>query len=194
MSSDYSDVTFIIEGEKIHGHRNVLAKRSEYFRSMLFGEFTESTQLEVYLDVPLNAFKILLNYIYTGSIQSVAFNDESILELLKLAHEYQFTEVVEGISIHLVDNLSLKNCFAFKEAARFYDLQPAERAATTFIECNAFYLLELEQFESISFDLLCSLLKSNAFEAPEIKIFSAVVRWCQNNREVDVEVIVLENL
>lgn len=66
MSYDYSDVTFIVEEQKIPGHRVILAARSEYFRALLYGGLSESTQHVIKLEIPLEAFKCLLGYIYSG--------------------------------------------------------------------------------------------------------------------------------
>lgn len=66
MSQDYSDVTFIVENQKLPGHRVILAARSEYFRALLYGGLSESTQKEINLNIPLDAFKALLRYIYSG--------------------------------------------------------------------------------------------------------------------------------
>ena len=35
MNKDYSDVTFIVDGEQFPAHRVILAARSEYFRFFL---------------------------------------------------------------------------------------------------------------------------------------------------------------
>lgn len=66
MSYDYSDVTFIVEEQKLPAHRVILAARSEYFRALLYGGLSESTQHVIKLEIPLEAFKCLLGYIYSG--------------------------------------------------------------------------------------------------------------------------------
>lgn len=66
MSSDYSDVTFNVENHKLPAHRVILAARSEYFRALLYGGLSETTQTEIELQIPLEAFKALLRYIYSG--------------------------------------------------------------------------------------------------------------------------------
>lgn len=75
MSDDYSDVTFIVEEHKIPAHRVILAARSEYFRALLYGGLSETTQHDIKLEIPLEAFKCLLGYIYSGTYikQGVAY-------------------------------------------------------------------------------------------------------------------------
>jgi BTB/POZ domain-containing protein 9 len=46
-----------------------LFERSDYFRALLFGGLKESNLSEIELkDTPLQAFKMLLRYIYTGQV------------------------------------------------------------------------------------------------------------------------------
>lgn len=67
INDDYSDVTFIVENQRLPAHRVVLAARSEYFRALLYGGLSETNQSEIQLKIPLEAFKALLRYIYSGA-------------------------------------------------------------------------------------------------------------------------------
>ncbi|XP_041448182.1 BTB/POZ domain-containing protein 9-like [Drosophila obscura] len=62
MNELYSDVVFFVEDQRLPGHRNILAARSEYFRAMLYAVMVEYKEQEVWLDVPLKAFKLILSY------------------------------------------------------------------------------------------------------------------------------------
>lgn len=68
LSEDYSDVVFIVEQQRLPAHRVILAARSEYFRTLLYGGFSESTKKIIELEIPVEAFKVLLRYIYSGNI------------------------------------------------------------------------------------------------------------------------------
>lgn len=122
MSSDHSDVTFIIEGKKFPAHKTILVKRSSYFRSLIVGNFQESTVNEIELNAPLKAFEVLLYYLYTGHTSFVDMNHDSVLDLLKLSHEYQIDELIGAISTFWSLNLALDNCCAFLDAAYLFDL------------------------------------------------------------------------
>ncbi|XP_015043233.1 BTB/POZ domain-containing protein 9-like [Drosophila pseudoobscura] len=41
MNELYSDVIFLVEDQRLPGHRNILAARSEYFRALLYGDMAE---------------------------------------------------------------------------------------------------------------------------------------------------------
>ncbi|VDO37067.1 unnamed protein product [Heligmosomoides polygyrus] len=113
--SDFSDVTFVVEGERLHAHKPILAARCEYFRAMLYGGLKESSEAEVQLErTNALAFRTLLKYIYTGKIELSAFKVEELVAILQLAHEYRLLKIqrpiVDYLKVSLVrwKNTSLK--------------------------------------------------------------------------------------
>lgn len=190
MSSDYSDVTFVVENTKIPAHRVLLAARSSYFRAMLYGGLAESTQNEIQLKVPLEAFRALLEYIYTGHMSLLQMKEENILDTLGLANQYGFEALEIAISSYLKKNLSLQNCCAILDAARLYGLETLSTVCMTFMDRHSAELLKHSSFRTLSQSSLCSLLERDSFFAPEVDIFTAVYDWCQNNPNADTEVVV----
>lgn len=73
LSTDYSDVTFIVQNRKLPAHRVILAARSEYFRALLYGGLSESHQTEIELDVPYEAFTALIKFIYSGKKMIIVY-------------------------------------------------------------------------------------------------------------------------
>ena len=66
---EYADVVFLVDDERVPAHKAILASKSEYFRGLLYGEMKEASMEEIPLpDVPLDAFKKVLQYAYTGII------------------------------------------------------------------------------------------------------------------------------
>ena len=64
---EYADVVFLVDDERVPAHKAILASKSEYFRGLLYGEMKEASMEEIPLpDVPLDAFKKVLQYAYTG--------------------------------------------------------------------------------------------------------------------------------
>lgn len=183
MSYDYSDVTFIVENEKLPAHRVILAARSEYFRALLYGGLSESTQNEIHLKIPLKAFKALLKYIYSGNMSLAQMKEENILDTLGLANQYGFTDLEIAISDYLRQVLSLNNVCAILDAAKLFALEGLTSVCHYFLDRNAEAILQHETFKSLSQDAICSLLSRDSFFAPEVQIFQAVHDWCNFNSE-----------
>lgn len=188
MSSEYSDVTFIVENQKIPAHRVILASRSSYFRALLYGGLAESTQSEIELNVPLVAFKTLLEYIYTGFMSLSQIKEEHILDTLGLANQYGFEALEEAISTYLKKKLSLENSCAILDAARLYNLETLTAVCMTFMDRNATSVLSHPTFKCLSQSSLCSLLQRDSFFAQEIEIFNAVHDWIKYNQTADIAV------
>jgi leucine-zipper-like transcriptional regulator 1 len=69
---EFSDVTFIVQGRRVYGHRMVLAIVSDIFRAMFTSGFRESSSSEIEItDCSYDAFLAVMEYIYTGKIPSV---------------------------------------------------------------------------------------------------------------------------
>ena len=67
-NDSYSDITLNIEGTHIQAHKVILATRSSYFYSLFYGGFkgSNSEAVDLSSETPLDAFRIILRYIYTG--------------------------------------------------------------------------------------------------------------------------------
>lgn len=191
LNNDYSDVTFIVEDQKLPAHRVILAARSEYFRALLYGGLSESRQSEIHLKIPLEAFKILLKYIYSGNMSLAQIKTENILDTLGLANQYGFTELEQAISGYLREALSLNNVCSILDAARLYCLESLANVCHRFMDTNATDILSHENFKNLSHEALCGLLVRDSFFAPEVQIFIAVQKWANNNRDsADIESVV----
>lgn len=181
MSADYSDVTFCVEKQRLPGHRVILAARSEYFRALLYGGLAESHQSEIELNIPVEAFKALLRYIYSGYMYLSQMREEHVLDTLGLANQYGFTELEQAISEYLRQLLALDNACAILDAARLYSLSALTDVCHTFFDRHADQMLTHDTFKTLSQDALCGLLERDSFFAPEVQIFTAVNDWCQHN-------------
>ncbi|CAF0721025.1 unnamed protein product [Rotaria sp. Silwood1] len=110
--SEYSDIELIVESEHFYAHRIILAARSEYFRALLFGGLRESQCNNHTIEIKeckSAAFKVLLQYIYTGRINLLKEKEDTLLDLLGLVHQYGFQQLENSLSIYLKSILSLKN-------------------------------------------------------------------------------------
>uniref|UniRef100_A0A0A1X880 BTB/POZ domain-containing protein 9 n=1 Tax=Zeugodacus cucurbitae TaxID=28588 RepID=A0A0A1X880_ZEUCU len=190
MNDDYSDVTFIVENQRLPAHRVILAARSEYFRALLFGGLCESRQSEIELQIPVEAFKALLKYIYSGHIPLAQMDEDNILDTLGLANQYGFSELEHAISQYLRQYLALNNVCAILDAARLYNLDKLTEVCLTFMDRNAALILEHESFSALSMESLKEVLRRDSFFAPEVEIFLAVWEWCKSHTNINIDSVV----
>jgi len=115
---EFSDVTFIVEGRKIYGHRMVLSLVSDCFRAMFTNGFKESVSGS---EIPIpycsyNAFLAMMEYIYTGETPRITLNsshtnmndpDEQDSKQMNSYHKSmnQTIEILELADQFFLDNL-----------------------------------------------------------------------------------------
>ncbi|KAG5677275.1 hypothetical protein PVAND_007045 [Polypedilum vanderplanki] len=192
LSANYSDVTFIVEDEKIFGHKVILAARSDYFRAMFYSGLSESTKAEIQLkEIKKDSFKILLKYIYSGKINLKMLTSQMslILDLLGLVNLFGYNELKDEISTFLKNSLKLSNVCNILDASRLYELTSLTNMCYSFIDKNAEELLTHETFKYLYKDSLILLLARDSFYADEVQIFKAVSQWIDANSDLKPEEI-----
>ncbi|XP_063619911.1 BTB/POZ domain-containing protein 9 [Cydia splendana] len=183
LSSEYSDVTLIVEGQRIPAHKVILAASSDYFRALLYGGMREANQAEVELQAPLQAFKALLRYVYSGHMGLSNLREDTVLDMLGLAHQFDFQELEAAISDYLRQVLALRNVCSVLDAARLYGLDALMDYCYNFLDRNATEVLQHDSFLQLSVEALQGLLERDSFFAPEVDIFKAVCKWFEANQQ-----------
>ncbi|KAH8308584.1 hypothetical protein KR018_012416 [Drosophila ironensis] len=212
MNDSYSDVEFLVEGQRLPAHRVVLAARSEYFRALLYGGMSETLQRQIALQVPLDSFKVLLRYIYSGTLLLSTLDEDAVIDVLGMANLYGFLDLEMAISKYLRQYLALNNVCMILDAARLYNLEELTQVCLMFMDRNAVDLLQHDSFKMLSkvrspvvtahaqapFNLclfvpqesLEVVLRRDCFFAPEVQIFLAVWKWSRYNPNVDFKSVV----
>ncbi|CAG2113642.1 unnamed protein product, partial [Medioppia subpectinata] len=183
LSETFSDITLLVDDQRLPAHRVLLAARSDYFRALLYGGMRESTEKEVRLTVSsVQAFKYLLKYLYCGHIQLKSFKEEIILEIFGLSHEYGFLELEESICEYLKDTLSIRNVCVIYDTANLFLLKPLADVCRAFVDRQALDVIRSDNFCALSAATLKEMISRDSFCAQEIDIFRAVSEWTQRNQ------------
>ena len=78
---------------------------------MFFGGMKESKEKTVELqETPVHAFRLLLKYIYTGTLQLQSIKIDYVFDILGLVHKYGFVELEETVSDYFQVCLSNNVC------------------------------------------------------------------------------------
>lgn len=185
-SQEFTDVTFVVEGSKFFAHRVMLAARSEYFRALLYGGMRETnpeTEIEL-KDTTAPAFDALLKYVYSGKMFLGDYKEETILELLSLAHKYGFLALESALQGYLKAILSIRNVCVVFDAALLYQMNDLITTCLSFLDRNAVEVLSTEGFSCLTKSALIEIIKRDSFCAPENQIFRAVKEWVESAEEM----------
>ena len=88
-NQELSDVTFIVEGKKLYGHRCILMARCEPLERMVNGPMREGFEVSIPIeDTSYQCFYSLLEYLYTEQVEALQQFEVELnfaLDLLSLA-------------------------------------------------------------------------------------------------------------
>lgn len=93
---EFSDVTFLVQGQRVYGHKMVLSIVSDCFRAMFTTGFRESEAMEIEIpDCGHAAFLAVMEYIYTGALPKMDLTQQDrdrhlsrVVEMLELADRF----------------------------------------------------------------------------------------------------------
>jgi len=129
----YRDVTFLVEGRRVHAWRGILCARSDYFRAMFEQEaWKESVEAEVEVpQISHHTFLAIMVYIYTGNIDPSISVDDALL-LLSAANEYILPRLKMLCEKVIVRELSVENVCQIFRVADLYQASFLHKACVQF--------------------------------------------------------------
>ncbi|RWS20457.1 hypothetical protein B4U80_14269 [Leptotrombidium deliense] len=113
------DVTFLLEDLEIVANRSLLAASYPYFERMLFGNTNEANQKRIELrSTCKEAFQKVIEFINKGQCDLQNMRERRIINLIRLAHEYQFDELLSYLKSKInVSSYSVRFCTEFFDFA-----------------------------------------------------------------------------
>jgi len=107
-SGKESDISFVVQGEKIKAHKVLLTTRCKHFESMFDSGMAESHSKEVTVnDIKPKTFKDFLRFLYTNMLPD--YEEDSTMELLAVADMYCVDDLKEMCERAINSNLNGNN-------------------------------------------------------------------------------------
>ena len=120
-SDQFSDICIKTkEGKIIHAHKIVLCSRCPLFRAMFSHSFKESSQNTIKLDYEHNVVKMLIQFLYSGSVEIDNASPENIMECLQLADQYTLETLKSLCGCILQDSLDIDNLVNVYKFAKYH--------------------------------------------------------------------------
>ena len=117
-SEQLVDVTLSVDDRLFSCHRALLASASEYFRCLFTTSLAEQNQSMITISgVDATSMKLVLDYIYTGSVE---LNSDTVQNLLSSANLFQLRGLRDGCADYMEQKIEIDNCIGIHFFAQVY--------------------------------------------------------------------------
>eukprot|EP00970_Alexandrium_tamarense_P018597 scaffold13354_cov181-Alexandrium_tamarense.AAC.10 len=154
---EYSDVTFIVEGQPVYALRGVLAKRCEHFAAMFRSGMRESEEgVEIPIpNISQAVFLLILEYLYTDSVKVEL---EHAVELYIAADLYQIASLRDMCIVTVRRSIGVENAAFVLQTAHEAHCQIMKDVAMEYIIANFDIVSKSEGIKAVSHGLLLEIL------------------------------------
>ena len=176
----FCDVTLRLGGQDFYAHKVILASCSDYFYAMFNGNMKESKERVIDINgVDVEIMKLVLNFIYTGSIPLSNDNVESVLQAANL----MLIKLLKEVCCRFLETLlTVGNCLGMQKFAESYACEELLGKTTEFINDNFGYVTESDEFLQLHPSQLSPLLASDNLRIlNEERVYEALIRWTKHD-------------
>ncbi|XP_046961597.1 uncharacterized protein LOC124531166 [Vanessa cardui] len=182
QSGQWSDCTFLVGTEPnqvvLAGHKLILAMASPVFEAMFYGGMAERNESIPIVDVQIDAFKALLEYIYTGNINISSF--DKACELCYGAKKYMLPHLVKECTRYLWSDLYPRNACRAYEFARLFEENVLMEKCIQIISTNTKEVLNDSSFEEVELNTVITVFSLDHLNVDsELDLFEAAVRYAK---------------
>ena len=175
------DITLVVEdGKEFKAHRSVLSEASSFFEKLLNSDMRESNEGVVRLEmVPGHLLMDILEFIYTGSVQTLV--DDDAQELYELA-DYLVVPHLKTLAGHRVvqKKLNASNAILSFHFAETYRLEELISRSKTFIAANFSSVAKTEDFLNLSSkEILKWISQDEIHVKAEEDVFQIILSWVE---------------
>jgi hypothetical protein len=189
-ANDYDVIIQVGEESNIEdfkAHSNILKIRSSYFDTALSSNWAKK-EGNIFTfkkpNIKPNIFRIILKYIYTGTInlESVIV-ENNLIELLIAADEISLDELIDYIQNHII---TLDQEWFKRNEIKLYNTLSRYQGVFNILyehfeelisDNPDKFLNNFNLFSELENDALLSLIKSDNFKMDEIEIWNNLIKW-----------------
>ncbi|XP_063242685.1 BTB/POZ domain-containing protein 6-B [Bacillus rossius redtenbacheri] len=181
-TGQWSDCKFAVGTEPhqkvFEAHKLFLAMSSPVFEAMFYGGMAEKNEPIPILDVQPEAFKALLEYIYTDVINLQSF--DQACELCYVAKKYMLPHLVKECTKYIWRDLHAKNACRAYQFAKLFEEPTLMDKCIEIISSETERVLGDPGFEEVELSTLVTILEQESLcVSSELVLFDAVERWAR---------------
>lgn len=184
-----SDVVLKVGDDRYYSHRFVLAKSSEYFRTMLYEHgWNQSVQKEVELEETPECqavFSKFLKYLYTAEI---SISTMSAVGILCLADKYFVASLKELCCRYMVENSrspKTRNALTWYSWAKALHLGPLLKQCTKTIAWNFHEIISSQDWVNMDVEFVVDMYSNDELVVPnEYGLWNALSKWLLHENRI----------
>ena len=158
------DLAICLHGKSLKAHRAVLMQRSDYFKTMFSGGFSETDAASVDLSEmfsDVSEASNVIDFMYTGNI---SLSEENISCVLNIACLFLMTDLQNICSEFLIANISPGTCMSILCLAERFNLKKVQNGCLEIIRSwFPSHLCDSDNAVEMPFSCLKILLSENVF-------------------------------
>jgi len=155
---EYSDITFLVEGQKVNAHRAILAGRCEHFAAMFRSGMRESVEREIAIpNISKTVFLLLMEYLYADSVK---VDLEYAVELFMIADLYQLDRLRDICCSVVKRNLTVENAPMLLQSSADVHCQTLKDICMEFVVTNFDSISKKDEIKAVSHTLLLEILSN----------------------------------
>lgn len=173
VSYEWSDCSFSVAGEKIKAHKLILGISSPVFEAMFYGPLSSDEDILI-TDIQPDIFQLILNYIYTDTVEICAV--DQAFELLYASRKYMLEHLTDMCIEYILANISVDNVV---EVLNYPDYMQDKQLITFSLKLfcqHANYLLQ-EKKNLITYPCLKAFLENDQMNISEKDLIKHVFDW-----------------
>jgi len=178
------DVVIVVEGKRFEAHRCIISAASTVFKIMITNGMQESVSKEIVLkSVKKENWELILKFMYTGKVEIE--NEESCLDILHFAHQYEMNLLLNMAEIQLIEYTSTdseKTAIESLLLAEKLGLLELAGASVKNIGQCFIMIYNTQEFQNLPFRMIHLILNSEyLLTVSKIDIVEAIIRWATNS-------------
>ena len=172
-----SDIKFTCADstKSFYAHKYVLATSSAVLHAMFYGDLAETKRIIHLSDTDEESLREFLRFLYTDKCDLSADN---VVGVMYLSKKYIVPSLTEKC-VEIMENiLNAENVLIILEQAIHFDEDELKKKCSDFVESFAADVFATEAFNSINRKTLACILRREQLNIPEVALFQAVLKWC----------------
>ncbi|XP_078487673.1 kelch-like protein 3 [Ciona intestinalis] len=180
MNNIYCDFTICVGGKEYPVHQNILATRSEYFKTMFNSKMKEGLDKRVEIKETSNqCMERILDFLYTGKMR---FSLQTVEETIRCASLLQLHDLLWHSSEFVATVFTIENCLHFHQLAKLHSMHYLVRKTSQYVLRHFYIVSQHESWKALNVEDLETLVSSkDLMVKSEQVVYESIIGWVKHD-------------